>query len=170
MAPSPPSICIFCFGNSARGDDALGEHLHARLQQKLARHPERYGNLQLVLDFQLAPEHIFDLHSADIGIFIDAHENADSGVQWQAVTTGSQLHFSSHHLPPESLLFLYEETFEKPAPRCYLLSMGGEVFELGAGLSTTAQAHLDQAEILLEEKLQALATQDKRLSSSACLR
>lgn len=170
MALSPPSICIFCFGNSARGDDALGEHLHARLQEKLTRHPERYDNVRLVLDFQLAPEHIFDLHGADLGIFIDAHENADSGVQWHPVTTGSQLHFSSHHLPPESLLFLYEQTFEKPAPHCYLLSMGAEGFELGDSLSATAQAHLDQAEKLLEEKLRAFATQDKRLSSSACLR
>lgn len=170
MDISATSICIFCFGNSARGDDALGEHLHARLQHKIIRNPDAYAHLQLMLDFQLEPEHIFDLQGATAAIFVDAHHHPDSGVHWRPVHPGTQLHFSSHHLPPESLLFLYEQTFGQPAPPCFLLSMGGTQFELGAPISEKASAHLEQAERLLEEKLAILCAQDSRRSSSACLR
>lgn len=157
MAPSPARISIFLFGNEARGDDALGEHLHAMLQETFAADPAAYAHIQLILDFQLAPEHIFDLKTADCGIFVDAHTDADSGVQWQAVQPGSQLHFSSHHLPPESLLFLYQSTFAEPPPPCYLLSLGGESFELEQTLSATAQHHLAVAFELIQEKLSLLA-------------
>ncbi|MEZ5507074.1 MAG: hypothetical protein R3F47_03170 [Gammaproteobacteria bacterium] len=157
MAPSPTRISIFLFGNEARGDDALGEHLHAMLQETFAADPAAYAHIQLILDFQLAPEHIFDLKSTDCGIFVDAHTDADSGVQWQRVQPGSQLHFSSHYLPAESLLFLYESTFGEPPPPCYLLSLGGESFELEQTLSATAQQHLAVAFKLIQEKLALLA-------------
>lgn len=156
MAASAASICIFCFGNGARGDDGLGEALFALLQQDRQQQPVLFTDVELVLDFQLAPEHIFDLHRASVGIFVDAQSEADSGVQWERVEKGSQLHFSSHHLPPESLLFLYEETFQVPAPPCYLLSMGAASFELGAPLTPTAVNNLQQAHQLLLQKLAAL--------------
>lgn len=153
MATSPVDFALFCFGNRARGDDALGEHLHDFLRDWLTRHPAWQSRLRLVCDFQLEPEHIFDLHDARCGIFIDAHHPPDSGVQWRPVSTGTQLSLSSHHLPPESLLFLYENTFAKPAPPCFLLSMGGESFELEEALSPTAQRNLHSAQQLILKKI-----------------
>lgn len=148
---------MFLFGNAARGDDALGERLHDLLQLHFGQAQGQYEHVRLIGDFQLEPEHIFDLHDADIGIFVDASEDAASGVQWQSVSIGSQLHFSSHHLPPESLLFLYLSTFEQPPPPCYLLTMGAEQFELGTELSATAQHNLAAAFTVLQEKLAQLS-------------
>lgn len=152
MATSPADITIFCFGNTARSDDALGEHMHAFLQSQL---PDSNG-VRLICDFQLEPEHIFDLQGARAGIFIDAHEDASSDVQWSEVKAGSTLTISSHHLPAESLLYLYEETFGAPAPPCYLLTLAGASFELEEGLSETAQRNLRAAQDLILEKLAQL--------------
>lgn len=152
MATSPADIAIFCFGNAARGDDALGEHMHAFLQSQLPDNP----GIRLICDFQLEPEHIFDLQGARAGIFIDAHEDAASDVQWTEVKAGTTLTISSHHLPAESLLYLYEETFGEPAPPCYLLTLAGENFELDEGLSATAQRNLRTAQDLILEKLAQL--------------
>lgn len=158
MAASAADCCIFLFGNAARGDDALGEQLHALLQQELTRTESSLNtaSIRLIADFQLQPEHIFDLKDARLGIFVDAHHDAASGVQWRQIHSGSQLQFSSHSLPVESLLFLYETSFAQVPPPCYLMTMGGEQFELGTGLSPTAQHNLQTAYPLLLEKLETL--------------
>lgn len=153
MDTSPADYAIFCFGNSARGDDALGEHMHTFLQQHFNHHPALANRVRLIGDFQLEPEHLFDLKDARCGIFVDAHQDIDTGVQWYAVKAGTTLCISSHHLPVESLLYLYEETFGEDAPPCFMLTMGGERFELEENLSARAQQHLAQAKTLLLEKL-----------------
>ena len=158
MAASAADCCIFLFGNAARGDDALGEQLHTLLRQELARTDSLLNTIaiRLVADFQLQPEHIFDLKDARLGVFVDAHHDASSGVQWRQIQPGSQLQFSSHSLPVESLLFLYATSFAQAPPPCYLMTMGGEQFELGAGLSPTAQRNLQTAYPMLLEKLEIL--------------
>ena len=150
---------MFLFGNSARGDDALGERLYERLQQDWDAHNiERHNlDLKLIMGFQLEPEHIFDLRDADLGIFVDAHHDGSSGIQWREIAAGTTLQFSTHNLPVESLLFLYESTFSCSTPPCYLLSIAGESFELGADLSAAAQRNLQTAHELILEKLQAAA-------------
>ena len=156
MAVSPVRICILCFGNSARGDDALGEALFHWLQQQAQQQLTLFANVKSILGFQLQPEQIFDLRDADIGIFVDARANASKAVSWTEVSAGSQLHFSSHHVPPDSLLFLYEETFRTQAPRCFQLEIGAQCFELGAPLSAAASRNLQQAQALLLGKLKSL--------------
>ena len=159
MAASVVKCCVFLFGNSARGDDALGERLYEILQRDWDAHNIERNNLdlKLIMGFQLEPEHIFDLRDADLGIFVDAHRDGNSGVRWRETAAGTQLQFSTHHLPVESLLFLYESTFGNSAPPCYLLSIAGNAFELGAELSAAAQCNLQIAHRLILEKLQAAA-------------
>ncbi len=152
MDTSPVDFAIFCFGNTARGDDALGEYMHRFLQEQMTQ-TGLADRVRLIGDFQLEPEHIFDLKGARCGIFVDAHQDASTGVQWYAVKAGTTLSISSHHLPVESLLYLYEETFAEDAPPCFMLTMGGEQFELEENLSECAQRHLAQAKKLLLEKL-----------------
>ncbi|RLU03283.1 MAG: homospermidine synthase, partial [Ketobacter sp.] len=66
-------ISLFFFGNPDRGDDAAGETLYRWAQDYFSDHSRLADGLELRLtyDFQLEPEHIFDLDGSDLGIFID---------------------------------------------------------------------------------------------------
>lgn len=148
-------ISLFFFGNPDRGDDGVGEVLyHWALDyfsdpEKLA--PDQ--KLRFINDFQLEPEHIFDLDGCDYGIFIDCHADTDKVIQWKPVAVGNQLMFSSHSVTAESLLFLFENTLKKPAPPCYLLGIRGEDFGLGRPISSSANKALEQAKLHLAHRL-----------------
>ncbi len=111
------------------------------------------GDIQLIHDFQLQPEHIYDLQHSDIGVFIDCHFQAENSTCWLPVEAGSNLTFSSHSMPIESLLFLYTKTFNQDAPPCYFLGIKGESFELGSKPSPQTINNIEQAKILFKRNL-----------------
>ncbi|RLU01543.1 hypothetical protein [Ketobacter sp.] len=148
-------ISLFFFGNPDRGDDAVGEALYQWAQHYFTQPDKLAAGIELrqVLDFQLEPEHIFDLEGSALGIFVDCHAASEKAVTWQAVPVGSQLMFSSHSLTAESLLFLYENTLQQPAPPCYLLGIRGEDFSLGKAMSPATQKALELAKLQLAHRL-----------------
>lgn len=150
-------ISLFCFGNPSRGDDAVGPLMHDWLQQLIEPESDFAAAMEfrLVLDFQLEPEHIFDLDDCDLGIFIDCHCNIENAFVWQPVQTGNQISISSHSVTAESLLFLYQTTFRKTAPPCFLLGIAGNDFELGLPASESSLRNLEQAKAFLLQKLQS---------------
>ena len=148
-------ISLFFFGNPDRGDDAAGEALYQWSKEYFSDQSKLADGLELRLtyDFQLEPEHIFDLDGSDLGIFIDCHSSSDKPVLWQPIAVGSQLMFSSHSVTAESLLFLFESTLHKPAPPCYLLGIRGAEFGLGSALSNDTLKAIEQAKLQLAHRL-----------------
>ncbi len=157
MAVSAVNVCIFCFGNSARGDDGLGEALYDALLTEQLRSPQLFAHVHLSLGFQLQPEQVFDMEGADMVIFVDAQTGTREPVTWTPIQPGTQLQFTTHHLPAESLLFLFQKTFNKSAPRSFQLGIAAHQFELGSGLSTPARQNLRLAQQLLLDQLKACA-------------
>ena len=148
-------ISLFFFGNPDRGDDAAGETLYQWSKDYFSDQAKLAEGLKLRLtyDFQLEPEHIFDLDGSDLGIFIDCHSSSDQPVLWQPIAVGSQLMFSSHSVTAESLLFLFESTLHQPAPPCYLLGIRGAEFGLGRVLSQDTLKAIEQAKLQLAHRL-----------------
>jgi len=148
-------ISIFCFGNPSRGDDAAGEHIYQWLSHIISSDSltNKDVSIRLVVDYQLEPEHIFDLDGADLGIFIDCHLATKEAFLWQSVDVGQKLMITSHSVTAESLLFLYENTLNKPSPPSYLLGIAGSQFGLGDPISPTTKSNLDAAKEFLLEKL-----------------
>lgn len=151
MSPRVPPVLVLAVGNPSRGDDALGPLLLARLERALAAELEA-GHLELLTDFQLQPEHALDLVGRERVVFVDASVKAPAPYAFEAVHAVQDATFSTHAMSPAAVLHALGAMGE-PAPRCEVLAIRGERFELGEGLSAAAQAHLDAAEADLLRRL-----------------
>jgi len=133
-------LLVFGWGNPSRGDDALGPELVRRLGERHAAAIAR-GELELLTDFQLQPEHALDLRDRARVLFVDAAARGEA-LTLSTPTAAKDASFSSHLLSPAALLQTFLEVEGRPAPPCTLLAIRGEGFELGAPLSAAAEANL----------------------------
>jgi hydrogenase maturation protease len=126
-APRRPPL-ILGYGNSLRGDDAVGPRLATIL-----------GGVAVQ---QLVPELAERLAAEERVIFIDARTDLRPGeVQMMPVDGESA---STHWCSPGSLLRLALEVYGK-APEAILIGIGGESFDLGAPISEAAQQGMEKA-------------------------
>lgn len=124
-------VLVIGYGNSFRGDDAVGFDAATRVDQ-LAHPP----SVQVIACEHLTPELAEPIAAAQLVIFIDASLRDDPGVvachrlepplSW---TAGY-----GHHLDPSVLLDCAAHCFGR-APRAYIFSVGGEFFGYRQGLS-----------------------------------
>ena len=130
---------VFGIGNSARADDGLGWAFLDRLSSI-----EGFEG-QAEYRYQLQVEDAALVAVAGQVVFVDAcREELPGGFQWQACEPSRDFQFSTHALPPRSVLFLSRDLYGR-APTAMLLMIQGAEWELGSGLGATAQTHLDQA-------------------------
>ncbi len=130
---------ILGWGNPSRGDDALGPLF-----------VERTAALQLpqvecITDFQLQVEHALDLDGRERVLFVDASLAADPPFAISELSPARDASISTHALSPEAVMQVYVELHDRPPPRCLLLAIRGEQFELGSALSAAAGANLAAA-------------------------
>jgi hydrogenase maturation protease len=131
-------ILIIGIGNPSRGDDALGPMLIERLEALAL------PDVELLTDFQLQVEFALDLQHRKQVIFVDASLNAAPPFTFTPVVAAEDTSYSSHALSPSAVLHAYQKLFGKPPPS-YVLAIRGIAFELGEGLTETAQTNLDAA-------------------------
>jgi hydrogenase maturation protease len=148
-------LLIVAVGNPSRGDDALGP----LLLDRLAAHVN--DEVELLTDFQLQVEHALDLQGRQAVLFVDAAHpgHATQPVQLTRIEADAALTGASHALRPQAVLHVAQR-FLAEVPPAWLLSIEGESFELGAGLSDAAQARLHLAE---QQALQWLHAQHEAL-------
>jgi hydrogenase maturation protease len=127
---------IVGFGNSLRGDDAIGEIVAQAFKGEAA-----IDGADVVICLQLTPELAERLAVVDLVIFIDAAAGTQPGcitiTQVQrapALTMGLV-----HHLNPEELLFLSSSLYGR-SPAAFLVAVGAGSLELGEGLSAPVAA------------------------------
>ena len=130
---------VFAWGNPSRGDDALGPLLAERLRERAL------PGTEVLDDFQLQPEHALDLAGRAEVLFVDASLDARAPFEVRDVAPGRDASFSSHHLSPQALLQVCVDVGVPLPPRTRVLAIRGRAFELGAGLSAEAAAHLQAA-------------------------
>lgn len=140
---APRPILVLGYGNPARGDDALGPELVARLERAQAR--GALPQVELLTDFQLQVEHSLDLRGRTWVLFADASLSVSAPFSLERVVPARDPSYSSHALSPNALLWVYRSLEGQASPPSWLLSIRGYRFELGAGLSPGAEQNLIRA-------------------------
>ena len=147
-------LLVIGIGNPSRGDDALGplliEQLHGSVGPEVA----------LLSDFQLQVEHALDLQDRQAVLFVDAAWPGQQAqpVMIHSIAPDTAPMLLSHALRPQALLGLAQQ-LHGHAPAAWLLGVAGQGFELGAGLSELACAHLAMAQT---EALRWLGEQQRK--------
>ena len=137
--PTNPSLLIFGYGNPSRGDDALGPMLLERLET------EGVSGIECLTDFQLQVEHALDLEGRELALFIDAHLTCTPPYEFTLLQPELDRSYTTHAMSPAAVLQVYQQINHRPPPPSFMLSVRGERFELGEGLSLSAQANLEAA-------------------------
>ena len=143
-------VLIFGYGNISRGDDALAPLLLTYIENNLA---DYLNNVELLTDFQLQVEHALDLTQRELVLFIDACVADIEAIAFQALSPARDNSYSTHAMSPQAVLFVYQTLTSSPPPPCFLLSIKGEQFVLGADLSSNASVHLQVACQFIEQLL-----------------
>jgi hydrogenase maturation protease len=146
------SILIFGWGNPSRGDDALGPSLIGRIEAARPRHPE-WGEVMLLTDFQLQPEHALDLEGRECVLFVDASVSCTAPYAFGRLLPERDIGYTTHAMKPAALLAVFRQVTGREPPPAWLLTVRGESFELGEPFSDGARAHLDAAVGFVESLL-----------------
>lgn len=135
-------VLVFGYGNLSRGDDALGplvlEHIEAHLTPAL-------HTVEILCDFQLQIEHALDLENRALVLFVDASVACENAFDFAELNPARDKSYTTHAMSPAAVLAVYQDIKKRPPPPCFLLSIKGEKFELGEGLSANAEQHLAEA-------------------------
>ena len=145
------ALNLFTWGNPSRGDDAIGPALHQVIEQLIAEFS--LENIQLIEDFQLQPEHVFDINKDACIVFIDASYQGDTAYQITPVNSSEEIGYTTHALSPGALMTLYQKTRNKHCPPAFLLSVRGYCFDFGAPLSKQAEENSKLASAFLKKLL-----------------
>lgn len=144
MQTSP--VLLLAYGNPSRGDDALAPLLLEKIEVFCP------NSIELLTDFQLQIEHALDLKQRELVLFIDASVANTHPVELRQLQAHYDNSYTTHAMNPVAVMQVYQDIEKVAPPPCFLLSLQGEAFELGAGLSQTA-AHSLQLAIELTKKL-----------------
>lgn len=145
-------VVVFGIGHPERGDDAVAPTLIRRLRSSTF---VSHWWLTLVDDVQLQIEHALDLQLSDLALFIDARNDAPPPFVLREVVTppGHRITAMARSLEPRDVLHTLSTIGRRPAPPSFVLTVRGEQFDIGAGLSSTANTHLEAAGELLDQLL-----------------
>jgi hydrogenase maturation protease len=144
-------VLVFGYGNLSRGDDALGPLLLQYIEDNID-----LKDIELQTDFQLQIEHALDLENRQLVLFVDASVSCENAYDFYELTPARDNSYTTHAISPSSVLAVYQDIKKQRPPPCFLLSIKGESFELGEGLSTNAKNHLEQAYRFIDQLLQVL--------------
>jgi len=125
---------IIGIGNRTRSDDGLGP--------RVAEEVEPGPNVATCTVPQLTPEMGLDLRDADRVLFVDTSLD-ETGVDLRRLEP-RPLRGLGHSISPEGLLDLMRTAYGA-TPEGWLLTVAGERFDVGDGLSAEAEARLPEA-------------------------
>lgn len=137
-------VLIFTWGNPSRGDDALGPALHDLIEAR-QRRDSVFDHVDILTDFQLQVEHVLDLRQREWILFVDASVDATPPYAFYRLQPARDVACTTHAMSPASVLAVYRQLYEQPAPPAFMLSVRGYEFDLGQPLSARARQHLDKA-------------------------
>jgi len=129
---------VICYGNRLRRDDGVAWHVAEHLEGD-----PRCASVSLVCCHQLTPELADDVSRASRVVLVDARAGGTPGtVDRAVVAVTDQRHGRpawSHDLTPEGLAQLTLALFGR-VPPMEVVSVTGETFALGEGLSAAVEA------------------------------
>lgn len=140
--PELHSTWIIGYGNPHRRDDGIGPYVIEQLSAELR---ERSG-IALRSLHQLDPVLAEEVQDAEVLILVDATvEPLERGLRWTRVQPIQDLSgCDTHHLRPEGLASLLESLYHR-SPAVWVVSVQGNDFGFGEGLSLEAQEKAQRA-------------------------
>lgn len=111
------------------------------------------GEVALLTDFQLQPEHALDLDGCARVLFVDASVSCVPPYVFDRLRPVRDFGYTTHAMKPEALLAVFRQVTGREPPPAWLLTIRGFSFELGEPISAGAQAHLEAAAAFLESFL-----------------
>jgi hydrogenase maturation protease len=132
-------VLVIAVGNPSRGDDAIGPALAARLEAAAL------PGVEVIVDYQLQPEHALDLEGRRLAIFVDAALDAAAPCELREVVARRDQSHTSHALSPEAVLDTFVRVTGRAPPSACCLAVRGERFGLGEDLSAAAAGNLEEA-------------------------
>lgn len=152
-----PRVLILACGNPLRSDDGVGWHAAQLLREGL-----RAAETEIVSVHQLTPELAEAAASACGIIFLDAAQNGTPGdIACLPVHRDAEPERFSHALTPGQVMALCEQLYGV-RPQAYMVSIAGECFDHGEGLSATVASALPQLIDTVEALIARLATASAR--------
>ncbi|MBL7175030.1 MAG: hydrogenase maturation protease [Desulfobacteraceae bacterium] len=147
---------IIGYGNPQRRDDGIGPYVIDRLNTILGYKKE----IHILSLHQLEPDLIEELRYANLLIFVDAATGqVEGGWRWVKVQSELRdLHYVTHHFKPSFLLGLLQSIYHH-CPRTWLVSVQGDDFEFGEGLTSGAEK---RARMVVSEIVRFILTRINR--------
>ncbi len=143
---------VIGIGNPLRGDDGLGQTV-----------VERIGAMNLNADAlavtQLTPELAEPISSAGTVVFVDAaHDEPPGKVNCSRINPATEDDgpIMTHHLGPATVLSLAEKLYGQ-CPPAYIVTTGGDQFQLGTPLSASVQLAVPEVLRVVQELLHGTA-------------
>ena len=175
-----PSILIYGYGNPGRQDDGVGPALVTALEEWLAQETNskrpkaegksevggggehskienRKSKIRIILDanYQLNAEDALAVSKHGQAIFVDAVKDGAEPFSFRPLTPTTTVTFSTHAMPPEAVLALCRELYDK-CPDTYLLAIRGHAWEPNAPMTPEATANLAAALAFLKQQLSSM--------------
>ena len=141
---------VLACGNTLRGDDGVGWHIAAGLENDPSHSAD-----QFVVTRQFLPEHAELISQADVVVFIDCSAQAAAGqIETIPIAPAQQLPGNlTHHLDPASLLRLALDLYGKMPSRSTAITIGGNFFELSEEMSAPVHAAIPAAMLAVQQAL-----------------
>jgi hydrogenase maturation protease len=136
------STWIIGYGNPHRKDDGIGPYVVELLSRELG---DGTGTTLRSLH-QLDPVLAEEVQGAEVLILVDATvEPLESGLRWTRIQPKQDFSAcDTHHLRPEGLASLLEALYQR-SPVMWVVSVQGNDFGFGEGLSLEAQEKAERA-------------------------
>jgi hydrogenase maturation protease len=135
-----PEILVIGYGNTLRGDDAIGVYAARELEKLYHGEPQ----LRVISVQQLTPEMAEDIARIGFVLFLDASSSDAPGmIRCTPVEPANAVGSLVHHLTPDSLLAIAEKLYGQ-TPKAMCLTLAGWTFEVANGLSAGAQLRLTE--------------------------
>jgi len=142
-------VLVLAIGNTMRGDDGIGWHAAKALTEE-----STCDDLRVLFCEQLTPDLAEAVSVSERVIFIDSSVNSPAGcVAARRVDPSMKDTESfSHEIGPESLLF-WSRALYGTSPEAVLITVGGESFEAGEGLSPSVAKSLPALLACVRERI-----------------
>ena len=144
--PSHPILICGC-GNPGRQDDGLGPALVAELEAWAQA--EGLSGVVFDSNYQLNVEDALAVAESQTVVFVDASQEGKAPFAFRKLAPQKEIAFSTHAMPPETVLALADELYGARPP-AWILAIRGEAWEPNAALSAAALAHLAAAREFLQ--------------------
>jgi len=131
-------VLLVGYGNTLRGDDALGPMAVERLRPQLP-------DTDCVTCHQLSPELAQRLTEYDLAVFVDAAADGEPGsasVQRLSSETAKRASLT-HHVQPATLMMMARTLYDR-SPDAFLVTGAGADFANREGLSQNGRKAMDE--------------------------